>query len=89
MLSETIRCALEKREREGTPFQDLATELVCHGLHWMVGQEEGNYSRKHMERSGSTCSHAKAFEKWAKKMGYHDIFKAMTQELVKRNVEQK
>ena len=94
-VEEKIRCALEKRDREGTSFQDLASEFGV-PRSTLNDRARGGISRRkaHEEEQALPPAIEDALEKWALKMDEHgfpprlDIFKAMAQELAEKNAEQ-
>ena len=94
-VEEEIRRALEKRDREGTSFQDLAFEFGVPRL-TLNDRARGGISRwkAHEEEQALPPAIEDALEKWAQKMDDHgfpprlDIFKAMAQELAVQNAEQ-
>ena len=90
-----IRCALEKRDREVTSFQDLASEFgvrrsTLNG--WSKGRKSWQRAREE-EQTLSTAGENE-LEKWTQKIGSRgfpprlDIFKAMAQDLAGKNAEQ-
>ena len=94
-VEEKIWHALEMREREGTSFQDLATEFdVLRST--LNNRARGGKSRQkaHEEEQALPPAIEKALEKWALKMVDHgfsprlDIFKAMAKDLAEKNAEQ-
>ena len=93
-VKENIRCALEKRDQEGTSFQDLAVEFRV-PRSTLNDRARGGKSRQkaHEEEQALPPATEDALEKWAQKMHDHgfpprlDIFKAMAQELAVQNVE--
>ena len=83
-IEEKTRRALEKRDREGTSFQDLAIEFgVLHST--LNDRARGGKSRWKVHEEEQTLPPAieDALAKWAQKMDDHgfpprlDIFKAM------------
>ena len=94
-VEEKIRCALEKRDREGTSFQDLAAEFEV-PRSTLNDRARGRKSRQkaHEKEQALPPAIEDALEKWAQKMDDHgfpprlDIFKAVAQELAEKNAEQ-
>ena len=87
-IEEKIQRALEKRDREGTSFQDLA---IGFGVPRLTLDDRARGGKSHQEAHGEEQALPPAIEdalaKWAQKMGDHgipprlDIFKAVAQEL--------
>ena len=93
-VEEEIWRALEKRDREGTSFQDLASEFGV-PRSTLNNRARGGISRRkaHEEEQALPPAIEDALQKWAQKMDDHgfpprlDIFRAMAQELAEQNAE--
>ena len=93
-VEEKIQRTLEKREWEGTSFQDLATEFDV-PRSTLNDRARGGKSRQkaHEEEQALPPAIKKALEKWALEMDDHgfpprlDIFKAMAKDLAEKNAE--
>ena len=93
-IEEKIQHPLEKRDREGTSFQDLAIEfgLLCSTLN---NRARGGKSCRKAHEEDLTLPPAieDALAKWVQKIDNYgfttrlDIFKAMAQELAVQNIE--
>ena len=94
-IKEKIQHTLEKRDREGTSFQDFTFEfgVLCSTLN---DRARGGklYLKAHEEEQTLPPAIEDALAKWVQTMDYHgfpsrlDIFKAMVQKLVVQNTEQ-
>ena len=93
-IEEKIQHTLEKRDREGTSFQDLAIEFRVLCLTLNDRARGGKPCQKaHEEELTLPPAIEDALAKWAQKIDDHgfpprlDIFKAMAQELAVQNIE--